>query len=155
MIRLGDCVPAVHEPSTVATITDRNAADGAVEAAIARVLDAERASRLAVAAAETEAAAAVEAARATVRAIALRTEARIRGVRAAFERSTAREVAALDATAAEAAQARPLDADDEARLAAATSALAVRLTGGSAAATPEGAQPMGESGAKRCSEGDA
>jgi hypothetical protein len=130
MIRLGDCVPAVHERSNVTTITDRNAADDAVEAAIARVLDAERASRLAVGAVETEAAAAVEAARACARAIALRAEARIRAVRAAFERSAAREVAALDATAAEAAGAHALDGDDEARLAAATNALAARLTGG-------------------------
>ncbi len=82
------------------TITDRLSPHDAVEAAIARVLDAEHAARAAVATAEETAAAMVEDARAAVRALASRTESRIRAVRAAFEARTAAEVAALDAEAA-------------------------------------------------------
>jgi hypothetical protein len=113
----------------VTTITDRLPPHDAVEAAIVRVLDAEHAARLAVAATERAAGATIEEARAAARAVALRTEVRLRAVRSAFERRTATEVAALDALAAEAALPHGLDADLLARIDAAVAALAARLTG--------------------------
>ena len=74
-------------------------ADAAVEAAISRVLDAELAAHDDVDRATRDAAAIVEDAGATARAIAERTERRIRKLRAAFETRAAREVAAIDAEA--------------------------------------------------------
>ena len=111
------------------TNPDRLLADEAVEAAIARVLDAEHDAHDAVRAAERTAAAMAEAARAAARALAERTERRIRGVRAAFEARTAAEVAALDAAAAEAGARHDLTPDELARLDVAVATLAARLTG--------------------------
>jgi hypothetical protein len=101
-----------------------------VETAIARVLDAEHAARTAVDEAGVTAVAITEAARAAARALAERTERRIRRVRSAFEQRTATAVAALEAAAAEAAARHELTSDELARLDAAVAALATRLTRG-------------------------
>lgn len=109
---------------------DRVSAHDAVEAAIARVLDAEHAAREAVRAAEEAAAVMTEAARATARGIAERTERRIGAARARFEQKTSVEVAALDAKAAETLVPHDLTAEELARLDAAIATLATRLTEG-------------------------
>ena len=100
-----------------------------IDAAIARVLEAERAARDAVAQAGATAAATTEEARAAARTLAERTERRIRGIRAAFEEQATAEVAALEATAAETSMEHPLGPDELARVDAAVAALAARLTG--------------------------
>jgi cysteine sulfinate desulfinase/cysteine desulfurase-like protein len=101
-----------------------------VEAAIARVLDAEHAARMAVDAAGATAAALTEAARASVRALSDRTERRIRRVRTAFEERTAAVVTALEEAAAEAVLRHDLSPGEFAQLDAAVAALAARLTRG-------------------------
>jgi hypothetical protein len=111
------------------TNPDRPAPDAAVDAAIARVLDAEHKARDAVRDGEAEAAAMIELARASARALGERTERRIRGVRAAFEARTSATVAALVAEADAAGAAHELTAADLVRLDAAVAALAALLTG--------------------------
>jgi hypothetical protein len=111
---------------------DRVSPDDAVEAAIARVLDAEHAARDAVRDAEQEAAAMTEAARAAARALADRTERRIGVSRARFERTITARAAALDAAAAEALVRHDPTPDELARLDAAVAVLAARLTGADA-----------------------
>jgi vacuolar-type H+-ATPase subunit H len=104
--------------------------DAAVEAAIARILDAERMAHEAVSRARAEATAIAEAARARARATAQRTENRLRCVQVAYEAATQ---AALDQLAASATAAGGRDvptAVDRDRLARAVVALAARLTGG-------------------------
>jgi hypothetical protein len=122
--------PAVKGRRTEMTATDLLPAHDAVEAAIARVLDAEHAAREAVTQAGETAAEMVEAARGEGRAIAERTERRIRAVRATFEARTAAEVAALDALATDAGVRHELTPDESVRLDAAVAALAARLTQG-------------------------
>jgi len=107
--------------------TANPAATDTVDAAIAAVLDAERAAGDAVAAASETAAAMTESARAAARAIAEATERRIRGIRAAFEDRTAADVAALDAAVARAGEPHELSADERARVAGAAAALAAEL----------------------------
>ena len=109
---------------------DRVSPDVAVEAAIARVLDAEHSARDAVRDAGGTAAQMIEAARAAARTLAERTERRIGAVRARYEQKTTAEVAALDAEAAEVAAPHELTPADLARLDAAVAELAVRLTAG-------------------------
>jgi hypothetical protein len=109
-------------------MADARAHDDAVEAAIARVLDAEHAAHDAVTASQDAAAAQVAAAGDAGRALAERTERRIGAIRLAFERHTAAAVAALDATGHDAEVRHDLTADDEARLDAAVDALATHLT---------------------------
>ena len=99
------------------------------DAAIARVLEAEHASRHAIARARNDAAAIAEDARTTARALQERTERRVIAIRAAFDRRTASTLAALDAEAAALATRHVLSAEEEARLARAVVALAVDLTG--------------------------
>jgi len=125
------CGECRRRPSRVDVMTkaERLPSVDAVEAAIARVLDAEHTARDAVRDAEEEAAAMTEATRATARAVALSTERRIRAVRAAFEARAAAEVAALR-TAAEAADAaHELTPAELARLDVAVTSLAALLTG--------------------------
>jgi len=110
------------------TNSDRLPPYDAVEAAIARVLDAEHATRGAVRDAEEAAAAITETARATARALAERTERRIGTVRATFEVHSAAEVAAFDAAAADAGAPHDLTPDELARLDSAVAALAAFLT---------------------------
>jgi len=101
-----------------------------VEAAIMRVLDAERAARVAAEAAHGQAAERVQQARARAIAIAKRTERRIRAIQAAFEQRVEAESRAVDAELAalvdaevEDAQTRLLDVD-------AAEKVAAELTGG-------------------------
>jgi hypothetical protein len=110
------------------TNADSVSSAAAVEAAIARVLDAEHAARDVVTQAGETAATMTEAARAAVRALAAGTERRMRAVRAAFEERTAAEVAALDAEAAALDLQHDLTDDELARVATAVAALAARLT---------------------------
>lgn len=109
-------------------MSDARAHDDAVEAAIARVLDAEHAALDAVAATQDTATAMIEAAGSAGRALAERTERRIGAVRMAFEQHTAAAVAALDATGHDAEARHDLTPDDRARLEAAVVALAAHLT---------------------------
>jgi len=122
---------AVKGRRTEMTATDLLPAHDSVEAAIARVLDAEHAAREAVTEAGDTAAAMIEAARAEGRAITERTERRIRAVRATFEARTGADVAALDAVAIDAGVRHELTQDEIARVDAAVAALAARLTQGS------------------------
>jgi vacuolar-type H+-ATPase subunit H len=102
----------------------------AVEAAIGRVLAAERTAGEAVAQAAHEAAAIVEEARARAQAIAARAERRMRRAGDAYEAATA---AAIANTAADtsAAHVRHTEEDDR-QLRTAVAALAASLTGGDA-----------------------
>ena len=104
--------------------------EATIEAAIARVLAAERDAREAVARATRDADALNEKARADARALADRTERRIRSVRAAYERKVAAEIAAIDAQAASQDERQALSAEDLQRLERALGALAAELTGG-------------------------
>lgn len=104
--------------------------DLAAEAAIDRVLAAEREAGDLVASATSEAGAIVEAARSAARAIAERNERRIRGLREAFAARAAREIAAIDAEVRAQDAKRELSPDDLARLERAVAALCVELTGG-------------------------
>lgn len=109
-------------------IADPRHAPDAVELAIARVLDAERAARDDILRAEAEAAALTEHARAGARAVAARVERRLRTVRATFEARAEREIERLDAAAREAMQPHELARDDLDRVEAACATLATRLT---------------------------
>jgi hypothetical protein len=102
----------------------------AVEAAITRVLAAERDAHEAVARATRDADALNEKARAEARALAERTERRIQAARAAYERRVSAEVAAIDAQAASQDVQQALSADDWQRLERALETLAAELTGG-------------------------
>lgn len=104
--------------------------DAAVEAAIAKVLAAERAAGDTVARANTDAAAIADRARERARAIAQRTERRMERVRAAFDAATRAALADI-ATAVEITDHRELaTSTDRSRLVAAVAALASTLTGG-------------------------
>ena len=107
-----------------------SSADTAVETAISRVLDAERAAHEDVDRATRNAAAIAEAARATARAIIERNERRIRTLCANFEARAGREVAAIEAQALDQDTVRELTPDDLVRLKRAVAALACELTGG-------------------------
>ena len=103
--------------------------DNRIDAAIARVLEAERAAREDVAAARREALAIAEAARSAVRDLDARTERRIRSMRAAFAAATQRELDDLARATAHAAERCSLSPEDEARVDAAVASLAAALTG--------------------------
>ena len=103
--------------------------DGPVEAAIARVLDAETKARAAIARARDEAKQSDENARAAGRALAARTEARINAVRAALTLQADAEVAELDREANALTAEPALTNEDLARLERALSALAAQLIG--------------------------
>jgi len=104
--------------------------DSAVDAAIARVLDAERAARDTVMEAEAEAVRLNEDARARARTIAERCERRIRSVLAVHDAHVAERIAMLDTEAASLGRPHVLDADETARLARAVEALADELIRG-------------------------
>jgi vacuolar-type H+-ATPase subunit H len=103
--------------------------DDAVEAAIAHVLQAERAARDAIAQAQAEASAIVTEARERARSLAERTERRMRDVRAAFEATTDARLADIAAAAAAIERRDAETTVDHARSSAAVAALAARLTG--------------------------
>jgi hypothetical protein len=104
--------------------------DDAVESAITRVLDAEAAARDAIARARGEALEMAEQARARTRALSLRIDDRIRGIRAAFERKVSAQVAVLEAEAAALEARHDLAPGEIARLEQAVAALAAELAGG-------------------------
>ncbi len=115
-------MPVIEPPPTQA----------AAEAAITRVLTAERDALETIAQALRDAEAMNENARAAARALGERTERRIRAVRGAFAARVAAEVAAIDAQAAAQDAGQPLSADELDRLERAVAALAAELTGGMA-----------------------
>jgi hypothetical protein len=104
--------------------------DEAVEAAITRVLEREAAARDAIARANADALDIAEDARAHARSLSLRTEARIRAIRAAFERKASAEVAALDDEAAALESRHVLLPEEIAAMERAVAVLAAELTGG-------------------------
>lgn len=111
------------------TIADEKAFNDAAEAAIARVLGAERDAREAVERARAEVDRIAEDARLADRALAERTERRIRSVVAAFERELAERVAALDSAAAGLTTPRALSTGELANLRRAVRVLARELVG--------------------------
>ncbi len=113
----------------VKPIDEGGASNELAEAAIARVLDAEREAREAVARALLEVHRIAETARVEARSVAERTERRIRAVVEAFERDLTARVAEIDAAAAQLDNPQPLTADELAALQRAVQALARELTG--------------------------
>jgi len=116
-----DCAMSTVEPLPT---------EATAEAAITRVLNAERDAREAIAQATREAVTMQENARAAARALSERTERRIREVRAALAARLAAEVEAIDAQAAAQDAGQALGAAELARLERAVAALAAELTGG-------------------------
>ena len=108
-------------------VAEDDAYNDAAEAAIARVLNAERAAREAVAQARQEVDGIVERARLDARALDARTERRVRAVIGAFERDLAERLARIQAATEQAARAQPFSADDDAALRRAVRAVAEEL----------------------------
>jgi hypothetical protein len=113
----------------VTDIADAEGRDAAADAAIARVLDAEREARRSIEQARAETDEIAERARRGARATAERAERRIRCVTQAFERDLAERLAAIDAEGAALDQSPPLGADERAALQDAVNALACQLAG--------------------------
>jgi len=111
----------------VRPIADEKSFNDATEAAIARVLAAEREAREAVEQARLEVGRVAESARLADRAVAERTERRIRAVVGAFERELAERLAELEAAAVQVAHPQPLSPDEMASLQRAVRALAGEL----------------------------
>jgi hypothetical protein len=118
---------AAREGEAVKPIADEKAFNDAAEAAIARVLAAEREAREAVEQARLEVDRIAERARLADRAVAERTERRIRAVVGAFERELAERLAELEAAAVQVAHPQPLSPDEMASLQRAVRALAGEL----------------------------
>ena len=97
-------------------IADEKSFNDATEAAIARVLAAEREAREAVEQARLEVGRVAESARLADRAVAERTERRVRAVVSAFERELAERLAEIEAAAAQVASPQPLLPDEMAAL---------------------------------------
>lgn len=114
----------------VTTLVGPLASESATDAAIALVIDAERAAQQSVADAEAEAAAMAERMRVSIRALDERTERRIRAVRAAFEQRTIAAVAMLDREGAIVGGGQPLTETDLALVQSAVDALARSLAEG-------------------------
>lgn len=110
-------------------IADAEGRNAAADAAIARVLGAEREARRSIEQARAETDEIAEQARRSARQTTERAERRIRCVTLAFERDLAARLAAIDAEGAALDQAAPLVADERARLQAAVAALARQLAG--------------------------
>ena len=106
---------------------DETSFNDSAEVAIARVLAAEREGREAVAQARIEAGRIAESGRLAERLIAQTTERRIRAVVGAFERELAERLAAIEAEAAQIAQAQPIRPGELASLQRAVRALAGEL----------------------------
>jgi hypothetical protein len=111
-------------------IVDSLASESVADAAIARVIDAEREAHQSIVDAEAEAVAMIERARVAIRALDERTERRVRAVRAAFERRTGAAVAALDREGELVSAGQPLTEADLALVQSAVDALARTLTEG-------------------------
>lgn len=112
----------------MASVNERATTDLGVEAAMARVLEAEQAARDAVEAAQAEAAHMAEAARSAQRALAERTRRRMARVRDAFARAVQGELERIDARARALPAHDDPDADDLERLDRAVAVLAAQLT---------------------------
>ena len=110
-------------------IADAEGRNAAADAAIARVLGAEREARRSIEQARAETDEIAERSGRCARATAERAERRIRCVTQAFEHDLAARLAAIDAEAAALVQAPPLSADERAALQAAVAALARQLAG--------------------------
>lgn len=108
---------------------DACALNDTAQAAIAEVLGAERDARDAIGRARLEVNVIDEAARGAARAVADRTERRVRAVVGAFERQLSRQLAAIDAQASQLDIAQPLTRDETAALQRAVQALAQSLIG--------------------------
>jgi chromosome segregation ATPase len=115
--------------NTVKSIAAKDALNNAAEAAIARVLGAEREAREAVDRARLQVNPIAEEARAAGRRVAERTERRVRAVVDAFECELAERLAAIDAEAARLDAPLPLTPDELATLQRAVQALARDLIG--------------------------
>jgi hypothetical protein len=111
------------------SIAEGSVRDDASEAAIARVLRAEREARESIVRAQAEVLEIAERARKDARTLAERTERRIRVVVQAFERELAERLAEIDAEAAGLERAEPIDADEQAAVQRAVEALAQQLIG--------------------------
>lgn len=98
--------------------------DVAADAAIARVLTAERAARQSVECARAEVGPIAEGARASARRLAERTEQRVQALGALFERDRQVQVAQISAAISALQQPEPMSTDDAARLQAAVDAVA-------------------------------
>lgn len=114
---------------TVKPIADRGVFNDTAEAAIARVLGAEREAHEALEQARLEVNRIAENARLAARSVTERTERRIRAVVGAFERELAARLAEIDAEAVRLANPRPLTPDELAALLRAVQALARELIG--------------------------
>ena len=99
------------------------------EAAIARVLGAEREARTSIERAKADVYRIGENARTDVRSLGERTEHRVRRVVDAFERELADRVAELDAEAAKLEDPEPISADERDRLQRAVAMLAQQIIG--------------------------
>jgi hypothetical protein len=114
---------------TVTPIANEGTFNDDAEAAIARVLGAEREARASLERARLEVDQIAEDARLAARSVADRTERRIRRVVVAFERELAQRLVEIDAQAAGLGAAQPPTADDVAAVQRAVRALARELTG--------------------------
>lgn len=108
---------------------DECSLNDAAQAAIAEVLAAERDARDTIGRARLEVNGIDEAARAAARAVAERTERRVRAVADAFGRQLSRRLAEIDAEATQLDIAQPLGGDETAALQRAVGALAQDLIG--------------------------
>jgi hypothetical protein len=108
---------------------DADGRNAAADAAITRVLGAERTARHAIEQARAETEEIAELARHAARRTAERAERRVRCVTQAFERDLATRLAAIDAEGAALDLPAPLGADERALLQAAVAALAAQLAG--------------------------
>jgi hypothetical protein len=106
-----------------------SAPNEAAEAAIARVLGAEREARASVEQARLEVERVAQAARSAARGLAERTERRIRCVAGAFERDVGARLAQIQAQAAGLGQAQPLSDADAAAVRRAVKAVAMGMVG--------------------------
>lgn len=121
-MRIGGAARAAANPT-------RDDDPAAVDAAIARVLDAEARAHAEVERAAREADSLVDDARARARAIGERAEARVRRARHAYETAIATEVARIEVEAAAQEREHPLDQSDRDRVARAVARVAADLTG--------------------------
>jgi len=108
-------------------IADDKTYDDAAEAAMARVLVAEREAREAIEQARLQVDGIVERARLDARALDERTARRIRAVVDAFERALAERLAGIEAAAEQATRPQPFSEDETAALQRAVRALAAEL----------------------------
>ena len=115
--------------NTVKPMVDTDARSHAADAAIARVLHAEADAVQAIEQARQQTLHIADAARVGARAVAERTERRIRAVVAAFERQLAERLAEIDAEAVAIARPHEPTADELAALGRAVGALAQELAG--------------------------